>query len=264
MTPAPLLCPSLLITGLLASCASGPPTPNPNQTQAWKGVFVNPYPPGSYDHFTADPSYPEDLRGLQNPAALGNGAPTRIDDRPRPAARHALQGRHHRDGLPGLHRHARAFPPRPAGTRSSRRSSPTSAPTPTAPSTTPTGSVHKTNADINKDKLPEGGSFKGAAMPYWMRLSWSGVGMHRGQGPALSGLARLHPHALVGRLRGLYPHPDGHPGRHRSLMLPDPNPPGDGPGLPLESVKQAGATSPAAPAGAKSNAAADRAHSSLM
>ena len=45
------------------------------------------------------------------------------------------------------------------------------------------GSLHKTNANLKTDKVPEGGSFKGAAMPYWHRLTWDGVGIHQGKVP---------------------------------------------------------------------------------
>nr|NIP92955.1 L,D-transpeptidase family protein [Akkermansiaceae bacterium] len=45
------------------------------------------------------------------------------------------------------------------------------------------GEVHISDADITKDEVPEGGTFKGASMPYWMRLSWSGIGMHQGRVP---------------------------------------------------------------------------------
>ena len=39
------------------------------------------------------------------------------------------------------------------------------------------------DADSRKDEIPEGGKFLGASMPYWMRLSWDGVGHHIGRVP---------------------------------------------------------------------------------
>lgn len=46
-----------------------------------------------------------------------------------------------------------------------------------------TGAVVVADADSRKDAPPEGGRFEGAAMPYWMRLTDGGVGMHVGYVP---------------------------------------------------------------------------------
>ena len=42
------------------------------------------------------------------------------------------------------------------------------------------GTVVKKGVDIKKDPCPPGATFKGAPMPYWMRLTNGGVGMHQG------------------------------------------------------------------------------------
>ncbi len=50
------------------------------------------------------------------------------------------------------------------------------------------------DADVRSDIVPEGGHFEGATMPYWMRLTDSGVGMHVGYvpgRPASHGCIRL-------------------------------------------------------------------------
>lgn len=39
------------------------------------------------------------------------------------------------------------------------------------------------DADIRKNRPPPGGQFLHAPMPYWMRLTWSGIGMHAGPIP---------------------------------------------------------------------------------
>lgn len=57
-----------------------------------------------------------------------------------------------------------------------------------------TGTVVVADADVRKDAIPEGGKFEGATMPYWMRLTQSGVGLHVGYvpgRPALHGCIRL-------------------------------------------------------------------------
>jgi lipoprotein-anchoring transpeptidase ErfK/SrfK len=50
------------------------------------------------------------------------------------------------------------------------------------------------DADMRSDIVPEGGRFEGATMPYWMRLTDSGVGLHVGYvpgRPASHGCIRL-------------------------------------------------------------------------
>lgn len=55
------------------------------------------------------------------------------------------------------------------------------------------GGVVKSDADMSKDKVPEGGSFAGAKMPYFLRFH-GGYGMHAGRVPhyrASHGCVRL-------------------------------------------------------------------------
>lgn len=50
------------------------------------------------------------------------------------------------------------------------------------------------DADVRTDLVPEGGRFEGAIMPYWMRLTDAGVGLHVGYvpgRPASHGCIRL-------------------------------------------------------------------------
>ena len=45
------------------------------------------------------------------------------------------------------------------------------------------GKVINSSADSRKAQIPKGGKFVGASMPYWMRLTWDGIGMHVGNVP---------------------------------------------------------------------------------
>jgi len=45
------------------------------------------------------------------------------------------------------------------------------------------GNVVNSAADSRKATIPPGGKFLGASMPYWMRLTWTGIGMHVGNVP---------------------------------------------------------------------------------
>lgn len=45
------------------------------------------------------------------------------------------------------------------------------------------GNTVNPDADVRRDRPPPGGQFLHAPMPYWMRLTWSGIGMHAGPIP---------------------------------------------------------------------------------
>jgi lipoprotein-anchoring transpeptidase ErfK/SrfK len=58
------------------------------------------------------------------------------------------------------------------------------------------GNIVKADADVRRDTPPLGGRFLYAPMPYWMRLTWRGIGMHAGPiprpgNPASHGCIRL-------------------------------------------------------------------------
>ena len=58
----------------------------------------------------------------------------------------------------------------------------------------PDGATVVSDADARGDAVPEGGRFVGASMPYWMRMTPTGVGMHVGYvpgRPASHGCIRL-------------------------------------------------------------------------
>ena len=57
------------------------------------------------------------------------------------------------------------------------------------------GQVIDSDAKAGRESIPPGGRFVGAPMPYWMRLTGTGIGMHAGRHPASgpSGLSRVHP-----------------------------------------------------------------------
>ena len=66
------------------------------------------------------------------------------------------------------------------------------------------GTVINYDADSRKDSVPSGGKFVGAAMPYWMRLTSYGIGMHVGPipnpgSPASHGCIRM-PREMAMRL----------------------------------------------------------------
>ncbi|MEI6673557.1 MAG: L,D-transpeptidase [Verrucomicrobiota bacterium] len=157
---------------LLASCATKKPPPSA------PAKFVNPYPEGTYQHFTAARNYPKTYTIWKNQEILSRTNPGNSHVR--------IDLTQQRGFLMNGDQVALDYPicsGRPGHE-------------------TPTGNfsilemlvekqsnvygriydaedvcVNK-DADITKDPVPEGGRFDGAPMRYWMRLTNDGVGHH--------------------------------------------------------------------------------------
>ncbi len=180
-----LILATVFVPALLSSCQiNQTPKPNPAQTKAIKAVHANPYKEGTYAYFTASKSYPETYGIYRNKTLLANtnGSNAKvIVDR-------SLQ----RGFLLNNGQVAMDYPvstgvakfPTPAGNyevlkkiKSDKRSNLY------GKIYDAEGNVVIKDADITKHAVPEGGKFEGALMSYWMRISWDGIGMHKGRVP---------------------------------------------------------------------------------
>ena len=179
-----LLSAGLLTAVTLGSSCTLTPEPNPDQTEILKAQWVNPFRPGTYPHFTAELSYPKTYDVYRNSSAFnglsGENARVEIDL----SLQRAIVYNKEQIAMDYPIASGRKAFPTPPGRykivekiRREKRSNLYGT------IYDAEGEVHKTDADINKDEIPEGGEFKGAAMPYWMRLSWDGLGMHQGRVP---------------------------------------------------------------------------------
>lgn len=169
----------LVCAPFLANC-SGPITPNPAQKTIKQAEFVNPHTPGTYDHFLAKPSYPNNQEVWTNQKVLAkaNSSNTSIiidlslqrgflmvgkeiamdyrvstgkSSHPTPLGNFTIteKVRDKRSNLYGTIYNA-------------------------------AGKAIEYNADTRKSSVPEGGKYVGAPMFYWMRLTNDGIGMHQG------------------------------------------------------------------------------------
>lgn len=161
---------------LLTNCANQDPT----KRTSTSGQPGNPYPPGTYEHFKAEPSYPKTHSVWKNEDLL-----SRTDD----------SNSHIRIDLPtqrGFLMNGEEVVidyPVCSGVKSR--------PTPTGTfyilekvvdkSSNRYGKIYDAegkmvngDADALSDPIPEGGKFVGAPMRYWMRLTHDGVGHHIG------------------------------------------------------------------------------------
>lgn len=178
--------PTLLAAMLAALCVSceTTPKPNPDQTKVLRAEWVNPYPKGSYEHFTAEPNYPKTYNVFKNRDVLsstdGSNARVIIDLGLQRAV--LFNGDSVAMDYP-IASGKKAFPTPPGDYKIVEKLKADKRSNLYGKIYDAEGNLHKKDADSTKDKVPEGGKFEGALMPYWMRLTWSGVGMHQGRVP---------------------------------------------------------------------------------
>jgi len=165
----------------LASCANKSVTLGPDGKPIdSQGKPTNPFPPGTYDHFKAEQDYPKTMKVWKNDELLSQ---TSAEN-----ARILISLSKQRGFLMNGEQVVIDYP--------------VSSGVPSRP--TPPGSykilekaVDKASNSYGKvfdldgnqvdgetpKEVPEGGKFTGAPMPYWMRMTWDGVGHHIGPLP---------------------------------------------------------------------------------
>ena len=173
---------ALLLSVLLVGCQTAP-TPNPDQDKPLTAIFVNPYPPGTYAHFQAEPGYSKSYKVYKNQALLaqtssGNSS-LRINLRTQRAQ--LMKGDQVVMDYP-VSSGKRKYPTPPGNYRIMEKL--------TQKRSNLYGKIYdaegkliNSDADTREDEVPEGGRYEGASMPYWMRLTSTGVGHHVGRVP---------------------------------------------------------------------------------
>jgi len=169
----------IIATAVFVSSCSRAPEPNPTQSSIKAAQKVNPYPKGSYAHFTFDP-YPGTTKTWKNQALLAransSNTSVRIDlgtqrgfllvDNQIAMDYRISTGSSKYKTPSGSYKIIEKIRKKRSNLYGKVLNS--------------EGSVIKTNADARSASIPEGGRFLGASMPYWMRLTGSGIGMHQG------------------------------------------------------------------------------------
>jgi L,D-transpeptidase catalytic domain len=148
-----------------------------------KTAFKNPYPAGTYENFTAEPSYPKTYNIFKNQEVLSQTNETN--------ARIILDTAKQRAMLMNGEQVAMDYPissgrgshPTPKGNFAILEKTVDKASNTYGKIYDIDGKVVNSDADIRTDKIPEGGKFDGAPMKYWMRLTYDGVGHHIGKVP---------------------------------------------------------------------------------
>lgn len=160
---------------------SGDLPQNPRQVDKKTAHYVNPYPKGTYEHFVASREYPFTMKEYADATLLKQAGAKKtfvVICLPEQRGRLYVGGRVALDWpvSTGVSSH-----PTPPGSfkvmskeldhHSSRYGTFRNA----------SGRVVDGNADILKEAVPEGCTFKPSPMPYWQRLTGDGVGIHIGK-----------------------------------------------------------------------------------
>lgn len=142
--------------------------------------YTNPYPAGSYEHFAAQPAYPNTSAVFTDEALLPRITSANskvIICIPQQRARVYVNGRVAMDWpvSTGSNGHET-----PTGVFRILEKKPDHHSNRYGKFVSSGGKTTNSNADLNNG-LPAGSSFQGAAMPFWNRLTWDGVGIHAGR-----------------------------------------------------------------------------------
>ena len=166
---------------LIASCTSGP-VKVPEDAKVVKAGWVNPHPKGSYAHFKAE-NYPKKSSVYKNQEVLArtNSGNSHL----------VISLSKQRGFLMNGDEVAMDYPvstgrkshPTPPGTYYIKEKLKDKRSNLYGKVLNADGKVVNSDADSRKAKIPPGGKFLGASMPYWMRFTNSGIGHHVGRVP---------------------------------------------------------------------------------
>ena len=147
------------------------------------GNFVNPYEPGTYRHFISDPGYPKTSEWWKDPEVLARTTPenSRIVISLTKQRGYLMNGNEIAIDYPISS--GRSTHPTPPGEYEILEKDREKRSNAYGIIYDAEGNIVNGDADARTDEVPEGGKFVGASMPYWMRMSWGGIGHHIGKVP---------------------------------------------------------------------------------
>lgn len=170
-----------LCAGFLASCSTSKPAAvNPRTLDKSSPQYVNPFDAASYAHFVAGKDYPSTYGTYYNHDLLAQKG---VKKQKVVISLDEQRGRYYIDNTVAMD-----FPvstgvskyPTPAGHYKIIEKKPDHSSNLYGKMYDAEGKCIDTDAK-SSDLIPEGGKFVGSPMPYWMRLTGNGVGMHIGK-----------------------------------------------------------------------------------
>ena len=170
---------SLVFTSCASIGSKATPKPNPNQTEIKTAEKVNPYPAGTYENFKYG-SYPSTTRNWKNHALLAASTTTNTKVKIDLSSQRGFLLVNDQIAMDYRVSSGSSSHKTPTGQFKITEKLKDKRSNLYGKILNSSGGVVKSNADSRKDKVPSGGKFLGASMPYWMRLTGSGIGMHQG------------------------------------------------------------------------------------
>jgi len=176
---------SLIGVVFLNSCGSRIPDPpkDVKPEEAVKAEWINPFPAGTYEHFKAEKSYPKTYSIYKNTELLSQTNPSNSRIKLNLKTQRGLLMKGDTVVIDYPISAGRSKYPTPTGSYTIVEKKKDKRSNLYGKILNSSGGVVKSNADSRKDKVPEGGKFQGSPMPYWMRLTWDGIGHHVGRVP---------------------------------------------------------------------------------
>lgn len=178
-----------LLPLLFASCARLPFI-DESQPETAEGIpqptepeFVNPFPPGTYDHFKAEPSYTKTYNVYRNHDLLSAMSPSTASLRINLPTQRAQLLHNGQVAIDYPVATGKSSHPTPPGEYQILEKIKDKRSNTYGRILNASGGVVKGDADARTDEIPAGGKFLGASMPYWMRFTWTGIGHHVGNVP---------------------------------------------------------------------------------
>ncbi len=163
----------------------GKPTPNEEvkKEEKPKDTWKNPFPEGTYEHFTAERDYKKTYKVYKNEELLSqtNGSNSSLVLDLGVQRGKLMKGDTVVMDYPISS--GRSSHPTPTGTFNIMEKIKDKKSNLYGKILDSSGDVINSDADARKDKVPSGGKFAGAPMAYWMRLTGYGVGHHVGNVP---------------------------------------------------------------------------------
>lgn len=167
----------------LSSCSDRVKTNDPTPQGGGRSAFKNPYPAGTYENFTAEPSYPKTYNIFKDQEVLSqtneNNARIILDTTKQRAM--LMNGEQVAMDYPIST--GRSSHPTPKGNFAILEKTIDKLSNTYGKIYDAEGKVVNSDADIRTDVVPEGGKFEGSPMKYWMRLTYDGIGHHIGKVP---------------------------------------------------------------------------------
>jgi hypothetical protein len=185
---------------VLASCANKSVTLGPDGKPIdSQGKPTNPFPPGTYEHFKAEPDYPKTMKTWKNDQLLSstNESNSRIVISLPIQRGFLMKG----DEVVIDYPISSGVPSRPTPPGNYKILEKIVDKSSNAYGKVFDAEGNQVGGETPKD-VPEGGKFVGAPMRYWMRLTWDGVGHHIGPIPRSR---RAASHACIRGPSGVMP-----------------------------------------------------------